>query len=154
MSGYESPLEWALRNLLDTNWASERLINQLSPLSCSMPSTNIYRALTMYQGRLHLTGDKHINIGPLCHGQVPRGQTAESGGRKLWGQGVPFQLMCSRMVSEWRATGDKLGRGGHVALWGKAFLVEEAWGWEQVWGVWDKARRPVWLGLRNCHRSS
>lgn len=35
-----------------------------------------------------------------------------------------------------------------MALWGKAFLVEEAWGWEQVWGVWDKARRPVWLGLR------
>lgn len=33
-----------------------------------------------------------------------------------------------------------------MALWDKAFLVEEARRREQVWGVWDKAQRPVWLG--------
>lgn len=151
MSGYESPLERVLRNLFDTNWASERLIDQLSPLSCSMPSTNIYRALTTYQACLHLTGDKHINIRPLCNSQVLQGQTHQNQGTGNSGDRVYLYSSCGQ---EWSLNGEtrearpEVGRAGHVALWDKAFLVEVARRQEQVWGIWDKARRPVWLGLR------
>lgn len=127
MSGYESPLEWALRNLLDPNWASERLIDQLSPLSCSMPLTNIYRALTTYQGRLHLTGDKHINIGPLCHGQVPRGQTQQNRGAGNSGDRVCLSSSCAQ---EWSLNGEPL---------------ETSWGGEVTW--LSGARHSRWRRL-------
>lgn len=125
-------------------------MDQLSPLSCSMPSTNIYRALTTYQACLHLTGDKHINIRPPGNSQVLRGQTQQNRGTGYSGDRVYLYSSCGQ---EWSLNGEtpearpELGRAGHVALWDKAFLVEEARRQEQVWSIWNKAR-PVWLGLR------